>query len=72
MQRAAGLFVSDFVSDSSYVGLVSFNTAASRLSDLRSMDADSRNDLNRIIMGLRAGGGTGIGAGILEGLQVII
>ena len=71
VRRAAGLFVTDFVSDSSYVGLVSFTSTATKLSDLQRIDEDSRFALYRILTSLTPGGGTGIGSGILTGLEVI-
>lgn len=69
MRQAANLFVSNFAPDKSFIGLVEFNNDARILSKLLKVDNNTRGELASKIP-QTAGGGTGIGTGILAGIKV--
>ncbi|XP_039272202.2 calcium-activated chloride channel regulator 1-like isoform X1 [Styela clava] len=64
-------FIKDVVSTGSYVGLVSFQSTSLILAQLTEIsDTNSRNYLTALLPRI-ADGGTGIGSGILKGIEVL-
>lgn len=64
-------FIQSCVADGSYIGMIQFSSSTSVLSRLRQINSNdtSKEDLITVIP-TGVGGGTGIGGGLLEGIEV--
>lgn len=71
MRQAAINFVTNVIPNGSEIGIVSFSTRASVVANLQLVDG-RRDLLETSISSLLAGGGTCIGCGINEGIEVMI
>ncbi|KAL3846506.1 hypothetical protein ACJMK2_017486 [Sinanodonta woodiana] len=71
MKRTAQYIIDVLIQASSYLGIVSFSSSAQILANLTEIQNDTdRQYLTNIIMSLTAGGGTGIGQGLLMAKQL--
>ncbi|KAL6875770.1 hypothetical protein ACP4OV_013283 [Aristida adscensionis] len=69
--KSAMQFLLQKLSPMDRLSIVSFSNAATKLSGLRPMDAENKSAFNKIVVGLAAGGGTNIQAGLEAGLDVL-
>lgn len=73
MRQTLGLLVSRAgLSSADKVGIVSFSTEATTELPLTRMDGAGLSRAKKVVEGLRAGGGTNLSGGLLQGLQMLV
>ncbi|KAH0618446.1 hypothetical protein JD844_017657 [Phrynosoma platyrhinos] len=72
LQQAAELFILQIIEEGSWVGIVTFNTAATTRTGLQQITSDSVRETLKTYLPTTAGGGTSICTGVRRGFQVFL
>ncbi|XP_015272169.1 PREDICTED: epithelial chloride channel protein-like [Gekko japonicus] len=72
LKQAAEIFIRQIIETGSWVGIVTFNSAATIRTDLQHITSDSVRDSLVCVLPTSAGGGTKICSGVQKGFQVFL